>query len=292
MNKLPVWNTAWRGIIFPVTHFVPLLRRLALPIALLAGCVFLQMAVLPMMLMNGTLSIEALTVISIVMIPVFILAYLNLFMGSLQVAIGTPEAKKIFGLGKVEGLFIGYLLLVVCSYFISYIPFLLLTIAGVAVTGDTGFIVVLMVLFVFVFVFFWMWALVRLLPVLGMIADQKRLGLAQAWRMSKGNWWQILGASCVLGLFYFLIFAPFAALWLQNLLPQFLEVSQSALPPGRKLLLLSGMMASSGWFGLFYAAWFAVLMIAQYGLAGFIYTALKGQGDAPDPVAEAAPATA
>lgn|GEM_PF-5806491 len=290
MNKLPVWNTAWGGIIFPVTHFVPLLRRLALPVAILAGYVFLQMAVLPSMLTNGTLSMEALTVISIVMIPFAIIAYLNLFMGSLQVAIGTPEAKKVFGLGKVEALFVGYLLLIVCAYFISYIPFLLLTVAGASVTGDTGYIVVLMILFVFVFVLFWIWALVRLLPVLGMIADQKRLGLAQAWRMSKGNWGRIFAAGLILGLFYFLVLVPFAAMWLQNLLPQILEISQSTMPPGRKLLLLSGMMASSGSFGLFYSAWMAVLLIAQYGLAGFIYTALKGQADAPDPVAEAAPA--
>ncbi|MGK2739721.1 hypothetical protein ACSHT0_02410 [Tepidicaulis sp. LMO-SS28] len=299
MNKLPVWNTAWRGIIFPVTHFVPLVRRLALTIAFLAALLVFQMAVLPSLFLSGTLSAEMLVLAGFILVPLYVVLYLNLFTGPLGVAIGTPEGRKLFGLGKVELLFVGYMLLLVCGYMISYLPILIFVGAGAMLagqdSGNTGAAIGMIFLLVPVILAFWVWLIVRLLPVLGVIADQKRLGLAQAWRMSRGNWWRIFACGLILSAAYFVLASPLAYMWFTNVMPQMLALQQAGLPPEAQLAAMMNIFASSGYIGVAYAVWTLLALISQYGLTGFIYTALKGQGEAPEPAAtetDAAPVTA
>lgn len=282
MRTLPVWNTAWRGIIFPFIYFMPLAQRLGLTVLFFSSVLLVQLHFLPLMLREGTLSLNALPFANVVLALSLMVLSLNFLVGPIQILMNKPEGRQLFGFGKTELLFLGFFLLFALGFLCIFGPVLIAFVGLFALFSEgQGIVNVVAFASIPVLIGFTVWALIRLYPVFGIIVEEKRLGLTQAWQMSKGAWWRVFGVVFSVTLFYWLLALPFHIAMTQELYPKASQIMAANGPEVMRVIALAELQLSLWPFLAVQWIISVFSMAAHGGVVGYVYNALKEQDAAP-----------
>jgi hypothetical protein len=209
MTKLPVAKIAGESLKFPIMNVRALVRRTSAALCILVFGVGAAIA-LTFFSVNGDSTEREIATAVFMGVPViavvFFIGQSMLANGALQVVLDHPLRKVWFSFGERE---LRFLLFVPFSFALLSAAGLIFAIVATLVTmmiggtdalsGDDanplGFILAGLGCFLFFF-----FVMVRLMPLYGFVAIENRFAVVDAWNLSRGHFWRILGTVLLVGL--------------------------------------------------------------------------------------------
>ncbi len=291
MKKIPVAQIAAESLKFPIMNVRALLRRTGIPLAILVIGVGAVLAITFFSVSGESTGSEIATAVALgvpIVAIVFFFGQSMLSNGALQVILDHPLGKVWFTFGKRE---LRYLLFLPFSFamfsavgvLFAILASLLTLLAGGpdALSGDDanpiGFVLAGLVCFLFFF-----YVMLRLLPLYGFIAIENRFAIVDAWNLSRGNFWRILGTILLVSLAASLISSVVNTTMPPTVLIGLLDIEGISDAPGMPAEQPIGVQALQILiFASIQIAVLAYTIFATFAAYGLIYKALK-EGMAPE----------
>lgn len=209
MKKLPVAQIAADSLKFPIMNVRALARRTSAALGILVIGVGAVIAITFFSVSGDSTESEIATAVLLsvpVIVVVFFVGQSMLANGALQVVLDHPLGQTWFSFGGREFRFLLFVpfsvgLLSAIGLIFAIISALLTFVSGGsdALSGDNAnplwFALAGAGCF---FLFFYI--MVRLLPLYGFIATENRFAVVDAWNLSKGRFWRMLGTVLLVGL--------------------------------------------------------------------------------------------
>ncbi|MDF1846289.1 MAG: hypothetical protein P1U69_03725 [Parvibaculaceae bacterium] len=209
MTKIPVAQIAADSLKFPIMNVRALARRTGAALGILVigvGAIIMT----TFFSVGGESSESEIATAIFLSVPViavvFFVGQSMLANGALQVVLDHPLGKTWFSFGERELRFLLFVpfsfgLLSAAGLVFAIVAALLTMITGgsSALSGDDANPLWFVIAGVGCFLFFF-YLIVRLLPLYGFIAIENRFAVVDAWNLSKGHFWRMLGTVLLVGL--------------------------------------------------------------------------------------------
>jgi len=209
MTKLPVAQIAAESLKFPIMNVRALIQRTGAALSILVIGIGAIIAITFFSVSGESSESELATAVFLgvpVIAVVFFIGQSMLANGALQVVLDHPLGKTWFSFGEREFRFLLFVpfsfgLLSAVGLIFAIVAALLTMITGgsSALSGDDANPLWFALAGVGGFLFFF-YLIFRLLPLYGFIAIENRFAVVDAWNLSKGHFWRILGTVLLVGL--------------------------------------------------------------------------------------------
>jgi len=299
LDKLPVAKIAAESLKFPITHLRALMRRTGIALGMLVVGVGAVLTII-MLSVGQEAPGGELAAAMLIGLPVLVLVFFvcqsMLANGALQVVLDHPLGKVSFSFGGRELrylLFIpfGFALLVVAGLIFTTVTIVAGLIFGgpSALSGDGanpfGFVIAGLGFFAF-----FLFLMVRLLPLYGFIAIENRFAVVDAWDLSRGHFWRMLGTLLLVGLAASLISGIINSTMPPTFLIGLLDIEGMSDVPGMPVdQPMAVQVLQALIFGCVQIAVLAYSIFANFAAYGLIFKALR-EGAAPNAeIADAPP---